>query len=357
MSDLIATIRDLREKIVAGVFVNEAQVSMGVVARLLRALGWSDGPESVSPEHPIGTRRVDYALMRPSFGGVVLIEVKRVGKLKAKGEDQLFGYCAKQGVPLAVLTDGQEWRFYYPGGTGTYEQRRFATVDLVDDDAEACARRLARYLEYRVVASGEFEANVFGDYRVHQNQIAVRKEFPGVLETLVDKADSRFVALFCDDVESRCRIRPDEEAVREFLMESGTDHPPPDPPPKNGRGDGDFESDSDGDGEYWFDLRGVIYRFGSRGQLFVGLFQVLAERDPNFLQRAAVEIGGDVRPYLDRERCKVMKGRRWRLPPAQLPGGWWLRRQFNRDSMGRIVPRAANAAGLVLGRDLIVNLG
>ena len=350
MSDLITTIRVLREKIVAGVFVNEAQVSMGVVARLLRALGWSDDPESVSPEHPIGSRRVDYALMRQPFGAAVLIEVKRVGKLRAKGEDQLFGYCAKQGVPLAVLTDGQEWRFYYPGGTGTYEQRRFAVADLVKHDAEDCARRLARYLEYRVVASGEFEAHVFTDYRVHQNQIAVREEFPGVLETLVDEADSRFVTLFCDEVESRCRIRPDEETVREFLKGgTDTDDPPPDPAPENGTGDAD--------GEYWFDLRGVIYRFRSRRQLFVGLFQVLAERDPNFLQRAAVEIGGDVRPYLHRERREVMKGRHWRLPPAQLPGGWWLRRQFNRDSMERILPRAAKAAGLVLGRDLTVNLG
>lgn len=348
MSDLIATIRDLREKIGAGVFVNEAQVSMGVVARLLRAVGWSDDPKSVSPEHPIGGRRVDYALMRPPFGAAVLIEVKRAGKLKAKGEDQLFGYCAKQGVPLAVLTDGQEWRFYYPGGTGTYEQRRFATTDLVKHDAEDCARRLARYLESRVVASGEFEASVFADYRVHQNQIAVREEFPGVFETLVDKADSRFVTLFCDEVESRCRIRPDEETVREFLTGRCNRAEPEDEPlPKP-------ESEA---GDYWFILCGETHRFESRRDLFLRLFRRLAERDPGFLERAAGMIGGDVRPYLSRDRDEVMKGRSWTRLPVQLPGGWWIRSQFNRSSMERILPRAAEAAGCVWGEGIVVYLG
>lgn len=337
MSDLIATIRDLREKIVAGVFVNEAQVSMGVVARLLRALGWSD-PESVSPEHAIGSRRVDYALMRQPFGAAVLIEVKRVGKLKAKGEDQLFGYCAKQGVPLAVLTDGQEWRFYYPGGTGTYEQRRFATADLVKHDAEDCARRLARYLEYRVVASGEFEASVFADYRVHQNQIAVRKEFPGVLETLVDKADSRFVTLFCDEVESRCRIRPNEEAVREFLKgRSDTDDPPPEPPPENGTGDGE--------GGHFVTLDGKVFRYRNRADLLVGVFSMLARRDPRFLERFDAAWGFRKRVAPTREELRPS-------PPtafARLPGGWWIHIRCSAETAEKLVRKACEVAGIECG--------
>ena len=351
MQRLVEAIRDIREKMAAGVFVNEARVSMGVVARILREIGWNtDDPKLVSAEHPIGSRRVDYALMREPFGAVVLIEVKRVGKLQAKGEEQLFGYCAKQGVPLAVLTDGREWHFYYSGGSGTYEQRRFATVNLVEHDEEDCAHRLARHLEFRAVASGEFEADVFADYRTHQNRIAAEKAYPTVLDALVKKADPKFVALFCDEVESRCQVRPDEESVRDFLttgpsVRSRTEDPPPDLPPKRGEGEGD----------YWFDLDRRVYRFRSRRERFVGLFRVLAERDPEFLERAAGTIGGQVRPYLSRDRSEVTKGRTWRVEPAQLPGGWWLRCQFHADSMARILRRAVEAAELVWGTDVIVH--
>lgn len=346
---LFVTIRDLREKIVAGVFVNEAQVSIGVVAPLLRDLGWRDGdPRSVSPEHPVGSRRVDYALMREPFGAVVLIEVKRVGKLRARGEEQLFGYCAKQGVPLAVLTDGKEWRFYYPGGTGSYEQRQFATVDLVVQDAEDCARSMARYLEYRAVASGEAQSSVIADYEAHWKRIVVRTEFPIVLDALVRKADPKFVTLFRDEVERRCRICPDEETVREFLT-SRADHAEPSnepcPTPVSEAGD------------YWFVLCGETHRFESRRDLFLGLFRRLAERDPGFLERAARKIGGDVRPYLSPDRDEVMKGRTWTREPVQLPGGWWIRSQFNRSSMERILPRAAEAAGCVWGEGIVVHLG
>lgn len=336
MSDLIATIRDLQEKIVAGVFVNEAQVSMGVMVPLLRVLCWRVGdPGSVSPEHPIGSRRVDYALIRPPFGAAVLIEVKRVGKLKAKGEDQLFDYCAKQGVPLAVLTDGKEWRFYYPGGMGTYEQRRFAAVDLVDDDAEECARRLARYLEYGAVASGAFEANVFADYETHRNRIAVRRQFPEILDALVKKADPKFVALFCDEVENRCRIRPDEEMVREFLTgkspDCRTEEPPLDPPT--------------GEGDCVVTLDGKTLRYRNRRDLLVGVFSILARREPTFLER--FDAAWHFRKRVARTREELRSS-----PPsafARLPGGWWIHIRCSSETAKKLVRKACEVAGIECG--------
>lgn len=340
MSDLIDTIRDLRKKIAAGVFVNEAQVSMGVVARLLRALGWSvDDPKSVSPEHPVGSRRVDYALMREPFGVVVLIEVKRVGKLRARGEEQLFGYCAKQGVPLAVLTDGKEWRFYYPGGTGSYEQRQFATVDLVVEEAEDCARSLARYLEYRAVASGEAQSNVIADYEAHWKRIVVRTEFPIVLDALVRKADPKFVTLFRDEVENRCRIRPDEETVRKFLTtpRAGTDDPTPDPRPSTTPP----ESTSDDRGPF-VTLDGEVRRYRNRSGLLVGVFTILAQRDPNFLERFDAAWG--FRKRVARTREELRPG-----PPsafARLPGGWWIHIRCSPETAEKLVRKACEVAGV-----------
>ncbi len=131
MDDLIAAIVDVRDKLRRGVFSNEDQVSKGVVMRLLQQLGWDVyDPTQVSSEFKIGNRKVDYALRHGPLGSAVLIEVKDVGKATPAGEDQLFDYCFREGVPLAVLTDGGVWNFYRSAGRGSYEQRRFAVTAL-----------------------------------------------------------------------------------------------------------------------------------------------------------------------------------------------------------------------------------
>lgn len=351
---LVETILDIRDKIVAGVFVNEGQVSKGVVMRLLRDLGWDvHDPKQVSAEHAIGNRRVDYALCCPAFGTAVLIEVKRLGRLRTKGEEQLFDYCAKQGVPLAVLTDGRSWNLYFPGGMGSYEQRKFAVVDLVEDVPEKSAEQLGRYLEFGAVESGESHERVIRDHQRHWKQIVARRHFPAVFEALVSGADSRLVELFRDEVEEHCRIRPDAAEVADFLRDwsngghTGTRGPEP----------GSSPTPTPSVGRCRFILRGESYPCESGRALFVGVFRALAEQDSGFLERAARRVGGQVRPYLSRDRQEVTKGRDWSSPPAELPGGWWMRVQFRRSGMDRILRRAADAAGLVWGEELIVHWG
>lgn len=105
-----------------------------------------------------------------------------------------------------------------------------------------------------------------------------------------------------------------------------------------------------------FVVFGETHRCPTRFDLLPAVLRALAARDPGFLERAAPLLGGRVRPYLDRDREAVVRGRRWISPPAALPGGWWVRSEFNPDSLERILPRAAEAAGLRWGEDLIVHL-
>lgn len=154
--NLTLQIEEIRNSLTRGDFANEAQISRSVVMRLLNTLGWNVwDPKVVIPEFPIKRRKVDYALCHPPGKPSVLVEVKDVGKANAKGEDQLFKYCFGQGVPLAVLTDGRSWGFFFPAGQGSYQERRFATVDLVNDDAAEGAERISRYLAFETVRAGE----------------------------------------------------------------------------------------------------------------------------------------------------------------------------------------------------------
>lgn len=129
---LTLQIEEIRDSLTRGDFASEAQISRSVVMRLLITLGWNVwDPKVVIPEFPIKTEsptktlKVDYVLCHPPGKPSVLIEVKDVGKANAQGEKQLFDYCFRQGVPIAVLTDGRSWGFFFPAGQGSYQERRW----------------------------------------------------------------------------------------------------------------------------------------------------------------------------------------------------------------------------------------
>ena len=107
-------IEDIRAGIKAGRFVNEAAVSQGIILRLLQALGWpSYHTPVVCLEYALEGRRVDHALCHPSSKPIAFVEVKQVGQSDG-AQRQLFEYAFYIGVPLAILTDGQEWNFFLP---------------------------------------------------------------------------------------------------------------------------------------------------------------------------------------------------------------------------------------------------
>jgi predicted type IV restriction endonuclease len=124
-------IEEIREAIRVGRFTNEAAVSQGVVLRILHALSWPTyDTQIVSPEYSVEGRRVDFALCHPAGKPAVFIEVKGVGQSDATGERQLFEYAFHKGVPMAILTDGQEWQFFLPAEQGDYGERRVYKLDI-----------------------------------------------------------------------------------------------------------------------------------------------------------------------------------------------------------------------------------
>ncbi|GIV86872.1 MAG: hypothetical protein KatS3mg054_0901 [Chloroflexus sp.] len=148
-------IEKVRERLRRGEFTSEAAVSQGILLPTLHEPGWPVFDTSVVvPEFSIQGRRVDFALCYPALRPLIFIEVKKVGM--SEGADrQLFEYAFHSGVPVAVLTDGQEWSFYLPGEQGRYDERRVYKLDLLEREIEEAVSRLERYLQYERVCSGE----------------------------------------------------------------------------------------------------------------------------------------------------------------------------------------------------------
>ena len=217
---LTSAIDDLAQRIAAGSYRSEAEISQGVVKRILHELDWPVfDVQVVAPEFKIGPRKADYALCHPPGKPSVLVEVKDLGKADGKGEKQLFEYCFHQGVPIAVLTDGRTWSFFYPAGQGSYEERRFARIDLVEEDSRHSATTLARYLDVGDVRSGDARKRAERDYEAAMFQKEASSKFASVWRKLLAGPEPLLLDLFSEEVENATRVRPDPERAAAFIRD------------------------------------------------------------------------------------------------------------------------------------------
>src|SRR5690348_4178841 len=183
--DLAQHIEEIRAGVKAGRYVNEASVSQGIVLRLLQALGWpSFDTQIICPEYSLKGRRVDFALCHPATKPIAFIEVKQIGQSDG-AERQLFEYAFHVGVPLAILTDGQEWNFFLPAEQGNYGERRVYKLDILERDMSECVYRLSRYLSYNDTVSGATIEVAREDYRNIARERQIQSALPQAWKQLV----------------------------------------------------------------------------------------------------------------------------------------------------------------------------
>ena len=210
-------IDDIRGRLEKGEFPNEAAVSDDIVRRLVHELGWPRyQSQIVYPQYHVEGGKVDFALCHPLSEPRVLIEVKQVGNIEG-AEEQLFRYAFRRGVPIAILTDGQKWRFFYPIGEGDYRERQVHETDLIEDDSEEIAKRLDRYLNYEAICTGEAAKAIEEDYQNVSRQRQVATRLPEAWNKLVEEADEFLLHAVAEKTENLCGHRPTDKQVLTFL--------------------------------------------------------------------------------------------------------------------------------------------
>lgn len=144
-------IKDLRTKLERSYFEKEEHVRIGIVARIFLALGWDIwNPQEFYTEFSIKMKgrdgSVDAALFHSSLKDRtpdVFIEIKAVGKLKGNiesSEEQLQEYNYYNTASITLLTDGVIWRFYLTTAKGTFAQKLFCSLNLMEDDEDFIVR-------------------------------------------------------------------------------------------------------------------------------------------------------------------------------------------------------------------------
>lgn len=349
-------IEKIRNGLREGRFTSEAAVSQGILLPTLHELGWPVFDTSiVIPEFSVEGRRVDYALCHPANQPSVFIEVKKVG-LTEGADRQLFEYAFHLGVPMAILTDGQEWSFYLPGEQGRYDERRVYKLDLLERDISEAEGRLIKYLGYNNVCSGAALKAARSDYQNVARTRLIDINLPKAWTSLLKEQDSLLLELLSEKVEDLCGYKPDLDICAQFLEKQTNDHQlyrkpqsettlpippkisiPPPPTPVRARAVDNFN----------FEYKGKEISAGSAREVMTKLIQLLAKEDSQFLERFASRKHGKKRRYLARNKVELYPGRPdlGEQHSVEVVPGWWLGTNYSRRNIQDIIDLALEVAG------------
>lgn len=133
---------------------NEDVTKQCAILPILFNLSWDwSNSQEVSPEFDVEEKKVDYCL-RINQKKAVFLEVKRPAEDLEKHESQLLLYSFREGVDIAVLTNGLKWWFYLPLEGGNWQQRKFFTIDIRQQSPEISAKHFRELIGKPAIETG-----------------------------------------------------------------------------------------------------------------------------------------------------------------------------------------------------------
>jgi len=196
---------------------NEASIKNAVILRVLKVLGWDPfNPKEVYPEYSIRDNRVDYAL-RHNDKNVVFIEVKKASEDLGKYQEQLLKYAFQEGVKLAILTNGISWWFYLPLREGSWEQRKFYTIEIYDQESNKIVKSFVDFLSKDNIISGKAIDNAENIYKSKQRKSLIEETLPKAWQKIITEPDDILVELIAETTERLCGYKPENDTVEQFL--------------------------------------------------------------------------------------------------------------------------------------------
>lgn len=195
----------------------EEATKQGAVLPILSSLGWDCfNVEEVSPEFSVGNGRVDYCL-RLNQKKSVFIEVKRATEELERHEKQLLEYAFEYGVKIAILTNGLTWWFYLPLMDGTWQQRKFFSIDIRQQKPGAASKHFQEFLSRESFVDGSAIKKAISVKEGREKNKSIKEAIPKAWKQLLEEPDGLLLELLADKVESICGHSPDPEILTTFI--------------------------------------------------------------------------------------------------------------------------------------------
>lgn len=212
LNDLISRIPSYKNK-----NLDETTTKQVIILPLLNFLGWDIfNPEEVKAEFLVPDGKVDYSLRIHNMNKVFM-EVKRVGTELENHQNQLLNYSFKHGVKLAILTNGITWWFYLPLTEGSWEQRKFYAIDILQQEVIDITDKFEGFLSRSNVESGKSVEIADKLFKGNQKEKTIKENLPKAWKRIISFQDKLLVDLLTDTTEKICGYRPDIEHVEFFL--------------------------------------------------------------------------------------------------------------------------------------------
>ena len=121
-------------------------------------------------------------------------------------------------MKLAVLTNGRTWWLYLPLQAGSWEQRRFLTIDLEVQEPSVVERRFLEYLSPERVGSGQAVGDAEDLVESQQRAEIIGKTIAAAWTQIIETPDELLVDLISETTERICGFKPEPELVEQFLL-------------------------------------------------------------------------------------------------------------------------------------------
>lgn len=295
--------------------LQEANVKDVVIKPVLEALNWKmSNISEVWAEYPVPGGSVDYAL-RIDDRNKVFLEAKRPREELGSHQEQLLNYSFKEGVQLAVLTNGLAWWLYLPLREGSWEQRWFTTIDLRNEDVPQTATCLTDFLLKENVGSGVAVKNAESRLSRLRATRKIQETLPKAWAELVDGPDDMLVDLLDEKVAELCGEKAGREHIKRFLTtlpKFPSSQPPlppkPDPPLPPKTGDEGPRISYTGKKPQSFIFQGQRYEGGNWIQMLVALSERMYRLHRVEFDKV-LELKGKKRPYFSRNPAELVKSK------------------------------------------------
>ena len=217
--ELQQIIEQAKERLGQRAVPTEKAVEYAVVMPILQVLGWN--PQNIDemyPEYGVESKRVDWALLKEGKPCVFLEEKAPDQNLSAH-EEQLLEYAFKQGVPLAVLTNGGEWWFYLPLEEGPWGERKFLVIDLMNQDVEETSLQLTQFLQEEFVHGGLAYKDAKERYDEARERKRIREKLPEAIREVLSSSSDRVIEFFQNQTQPDIGTLPPPDLVKQALKD------------------------------------------------------------------------------------------------------------------------------------------
>lgn len=197
---------------------DEQATKQAIVLKILFILGWDIfDTNEVYPEYALKLQRVDYSL-RINNNNKVFIEAKRVREELESHQEQLLKYSFHAGVGMAVLTNGVGWWFYLPLlQDATWEDRKFYTIDLLQQEPKDVANKFIELLSRDKISSGKAIENAKSIYESQQKKNVIRKTLIKAWNKIISEPEDILISLLADTTEKLCGHTVDNALAKQFV--------------------------------------------------------------------------------------------------------------------------------------------